>query len=98
LINKKVDIVLIDTQGYDHEVLRGMKSIIATSRPKILTEFVPQWLKDMGEDPIKILDEYNSWGYSITSVDFNIPPGASSQVILQLLESAGLYFTNLVLS
>jgi FkbM family methyltransferase len=58
LINTKIDIVLIDTQGYDHEVLRGMKAVIENFRPKILTEFVPQWLSDMGEDPLKVLDEY----------------------------------------
>ena len=96
-IKGKVDLVLIDAQGYDHEVLRGMRSIIEKSRPKILTEFVPQWLIDMGEDPLKVLDEYRSWGYSIGSVDFDVPVNSSSKDILDALKFAGLYFTNLTL-
>ena len=97
-VSKKIDVVLIDTQGYDHEVLRGMQSIIEKFHPKILTEFVPQWVTDMGENPLKVLDEYKSWGYSINSTDFDVPPNATSKDILNALESAGLYFTNLILS
>jgi FkbM family methyltransferase len=97
LINTKIDIVLIDTQGYDHEVLRGMKAVIENFRPKILTEFVPQWLSDMGEDPLKVLDEYKSWGYQIGSTDFDVPANSTSKDILSALGAAGLYFTNLIL-
>jgi FkbM family methyltransferase len=97
VINENIDIVLIDAQGYDHEVLRGMKRIIANFRPKILTEFVPQWLSDIGEDPLKVLDEYKSWGYSIGSTDFDIPPDSTSQDILSALYAGGLWYTNLIL-
>jgi FkbM family methyltransferase len=98
VIKGKVDLVLIDTQGYDHKVLRGMKSIIEKSRPRVLTEFVPQWLMDMGEDPLKVLDEYKSWGYCIGSTNFELPPDSKSKDILDCLESTGLYFANLTLT
>ena len=98
LLKDKIDVVLIDTQGYDHEVLRGMNSIIKRFHPKILTEFVPQWLTDMGENPLKVLDEYKSWGYSISSTDFDIPANSSSKDVLDALQSADSYFTNLTLS
>ena len=97
LINTKIDIVVVDTQGYDHEVLRGMKGVIKNFQPKILTEFVPQWLSDLGEDPLKILDEYKSWGYSIGSTDFDVPANSTSKDVLAALGAAGLYFTNLIL-
>jgi hypothetical protein len=74
-----------------------MKTIIENCRPKILTEFVPQWLSDMGEDPLKVLDEYKSWGYSIGSTDFDILPDSTSQDILRALNATGLWYTNLIL-
>jgi FkbM family methyltransferase len=98
VIDKKIDVVLIDTQGYDHLVLRGMKSIIEQYKPKILTEFVPQWLIDMGENPVAVLDEYMSWGYNVGSVDFEVPIGSNSKVILDKLYLSGHYFTNLTLT
>jgi FkbM family methyltransferase len=98
LLKDKIDVALIDTQGYDHEVLRGMNSIINRFHPKILTEFVPQWLTDMGGNPLKVLDEYKSWGYSIDSTDFDIPANSSSKDVLDALHSADLYFTKLILS
>jgi FkbM family methyltransferase len=98
VINGKVDIVLIDTQGYDHYVLRGMKTIIKRNKPKVLTEFVPQWIIDLGDDPIEILNEYMSWGYSIGSTDFEIPPNATAADIIDKIEKSGRYFTNLILT
>ena len=98
VIDHKIDVILIDTQGYDHQVLRGMKSIIEQCKPKVLTEFVPQWLIDIGEDPAAVLDEYVSWGYDVGSVDFEIPVGASSKDILDRIAITGHYYTNLTLT
>ena len=98
VLDQKIDVVLIDTQGFDHLVLRGMKSIIEKYKPKVLTEFVPQWLIDMGENPASVLDEYMSWGYDVGSVDFEVPLGSSSKDILDKLDSSGHYFTNLTLT
>jgi len=51
----------------------------------------------MGEDPLKVLDEYKSWGYQIGSTDFDVPANSTPKDILSALGEAGLYFTNLIL-
>ena len=98
VVKGKVDVVLIDTQGYDHFVLRGMTKIIKENKPKILTEFVPQWITDLGDDPIEVLKEYMSWGYSISSTDFEITANSTPAEIITQIELSGRYFTNLVLT
>jgi len=39
LKNKKIDFVKIDVEGFEYEVLKGMKMIIKNHHPKILIEF-----------------------------------------------------------
>jgi hypothetical protein len=98
LINERIDVVLIDTQGYDHEVLRGMTRLIEKFKPVILTEFVPQWLIDQGEDPIQVLREYQSYGYMLGSSDFETSHDPEPSEILEKIEASNTYYTNVTLT
>ena len=93
----KVDVVLIDTQGFDHFVLRGMKETIQRHLPKILTEFTPQWIRDLGDDPVQVLKEYKSWGYKVHSVDMPELNSLNESSFIQGIEKSNTFFTNLSL-
>lgn len=60
-----LDFVLIDCQGYDHHVVRGMKKSLQLKMPKIILEFTPNFITALGEKPIDILNEYQSLGFDI---------------------------------
>lgn len=94
----KVDVILIDCQGWDHEVIRGMKNIIEKSRPKILTEFVPKWLSDLGENPENILKEYQSLGYDLLCPDLNIWIPQEPENILKSITDSGKWFVNIFMN
>jgi FkbM family methyltransferase len=98
LINERIDVVLIDTQGYDHEVLRGMTRLIENFKPVILTEFVPQWLIDQGEDPKQVLREYQAYGYMLGSSDFETSHDPEPSEILEKIEASNTYYTNVTLT
>ena len=94
---KKIDVVLIDCQGWDHEVIRGMKDIIKESHPKILTEFVPSWIKYLDEDPEQILKEYQNFGYNLLCPDLKINNPCSPTDILTAIKNKKVWFTNIYL-
>jgi FkbM family methyltransferase len=97
LKDKKIDIVLIDTQGFDHLVIQGMREIISQFKPKILTEFVPQWISDMGWDPLEVLEEYKDHGYQIMSLDFDVKSPVSPKKLLSDIKQSKKLYTNLSL-
>ncbi len=70
-----VDVVMVDAQGWDHNVLRGMSGVIQRERPIVVTEYVPTWMAELGEDPGAFLDEVMSWGYQIGLLEAGVPPG-----------------------
>ena len=37
-INTKIDLIKIDTNGYEHQVLKGLKKIITNHKPAIILE------------------------------------------------------------
>jgi FkbM family methyltransferase len=92
----QIDVALIDAQGFDHFVLRGM-DLRNNHRPKILTEFVPEWIKSQGDNPVEILKEYKSWGYSVASIDFPELNALSEKDLIEGISELGHYFTNLAL-
>jgi FkbM family methyltransferase len=73
--NRHVDAILTDAQGWDHRVLRGLRQTIERDRPVILSEFVPQWMSDQGEDPGSFLSEMVDLGYKIGVLEAGAAPG-----------------------
>lgn len=68
-VSGPVDVVVVDAQGWDHHVLRGMRQLLRDHAPVVLTEFVPGWIEEFGEDPLSVLEEFESWGYCL-----HVPP------------------------
>ena len=94
----KIDVALLDTQGWDHQVLRGLADTILKWRPFVLTEFVPTWLINLGEDPIEILREYESWGYTLSSPEISCEYPLSPESIMLYFEKSDNYFINISLT
>jgi FkbM family methyltransferase len=57
--------VMIDAQGYDHRVIRGMKRSIDQWRPFMLVEFWPLGILENGDDPDEVLDQYRDLNYRL---------------------------------
>ena len=95
--DRPVHVVLTDTQGWDHQVLRGMRQTILRHQPVILTEFVPQWVSDLGEDPADVLEEYRSWGYRLSSPDLDLEESPDGSTVLAAIRESSRYFANIAL-
>lgn len=72
LRGQRVDVVLIDAQGWDFFVLQGMRGLIKKYRPKVLFEFTPDWMLSLGLDPLDVLKTCESWGYNLACEDLGL--------------------------
>ena len=97
-IDEKIDLVLCDTQGWDHFALRGMKKLIKRFHPSILTEFSPPWIEDLGENPIDVISEFQSWGYRIGSTDLDLSENPSAKEINAKIQESEKFYANLILN
>ena len=71
LVEDLFDFILIDAQGWDHDVILGMRNVLIKSMPIGLFEFVPGWLEARGISPEKTLDYYRELGYNYRVLEFN---------------------------
>jgi FkbM family methyltransferase len=60
---KRVDLVKVDTQGFEVEVFRGMEQTLQKFRPLLLFEFWPFGLRGAGYHPPELLQEIAKQGY-----------------------------------
>lgn len=56
-------LVKIDTEGYDHNVIRGMGNLLDTPGLAILTEVVDEWLKKTGSSAQSLFDDLTGRGF-----------------------------------
>ncbi len=72
LKNEKIDIMKIDVEGYEYEVLKGMKNIMKKYKPKIVMEFSPCFYENIEEGrSLKILNFLQKFGYNIKHIQKN---------------------------
>jgi len=96
--DSRVDVIFTDTQGHDHEVLAGARRVLSHHRPLILTEFVPDWVRAQGQDPLDVLRDWVDRGYRVGVWDAGIAPGQwDLNEIVGWAEAPGRWFTNLEL-
>jgi Methyltransferase FkbM domain len=61
----RVDLIKLDTQGSEHVALEGASRLVTDSRPRMLVEFWPKGIADLGDDPLDVLRRYRSLGYRV---------------------------------
>lgn len=67
--NVKINFIKMDIQGFEIQALQGMKEILATHRPKLLTEFWPWGIEQAKSPAERMIELLNTAGYSIQIVD-----------------------------
>ena len=96
---KKIDLIKVDTDGFEFEVFLGAKKTIYEHKPLIFTEFSPQSLNRVGfsTDLIKLLIEYGcNEFYVFSSKGQYIGRARSHNEIIQLKGAS--YYVDLVTS
>ena len=61
------DVVKIDVEGYEHEVLRGARRLLAERKPAICLELHLDLLERRGIPPARLVDDLRSYGYRFRS-------------------------------
>jgi FkbM family methyltransferase len=97
LAGRTFDVVLIDTQGWDHEVVAGMSGLLAGGLPPMIVEFVPSWLRERGEDPEQVVRQMQDLGYDVGVLEADLPPGASASEVVAASDNDQWWFANLEL-
>ena len=63
----------------------------------MVVEFVPQWLEDLGEDPLDVLSEYESLGYRLSILkDSGALERTPKEILSWVREDPG-YFCDVIL-
>lgn len=94
----KSDIVIIDTQGYDHRVIRGMAKHLERCRPSMLVEFWIEGIEELGDDPATIIEGYRDLDYSVTVLDApDVPATAVAEEIVEVARRNRGGYVSLVL-
>ena len=91
------DAVLIDTQGWDHEVVAGMGRLL-DGRPPILVEFWPSLLVELGVDPVAVVEGYQRLGYDVTVPQMGPAAGTSAAEVAAAVADLPAGFANLELA
>jgi len=95
---KNLTVVLSDTQGWDFFALMGLKRTITLYRPKILCEFVPDWLISNGVKPQDAINEFASWNYEIRVLEDKRLIVQDFSQVTEFMNDNGCYFVNLILT
>ncbi len=66
---QKVDLIKIDTEGWEAKIFLGMQHTLSAYHPQIFFEFAPERIRLTGEDPLYLLDTLTALGYVIESIN-----------------------------
>lgn len=67
--NTKVDIIKLDAEGSEGLIIDGAKQTLQTNNLKIIMEFWPLALRNMGTDPIELLHKIQEYGFKIMFIN-----------------------------
>jgi FkbM family methyltransferase len=66
---KRVDLIIMDVQGAEGLVIDGAEQTLRRSDVKILMEFWPSGLRNIGTDPQDLIRKLQEYGFVITVID-----------------------------
>ena len=67
----KPDVIKIDVEGFEYEILCGMKSTLGKYRPLVICEITNEWLENTGCSFSIILEFMQALGYEAFTIDDN---------------------------
>lgn len=65
----RVDFIKMDTQGAEGLIIEGAERILRNNNLKIVMEFWPHGLSNLGTDPVKLLQKLQNHGFKMKLVD-----------------------------
>ena len=73
-----VDVIKMDIQGAELAALRGARRMLSQNSPALLLEYWPYGLRSAGEDPRLLIEELETHGYNVRTIDdLPVPAGIS---------------------
>jgi FkbM family methyltransferase len=66
---KRFDLIKMDTQGAEGWIIEGAKRTMIDTNPRLIIEFWPWGLRNLGTDPLELLGRIRDMGYSIKVID-----------------------------
>lgn len=95
---RRVDVVKVDTQGVDHLAFAGMADAARRWRPKVVTEFWPHGIRELGEDPAAVVRSYRELGYAVSVLDCpGLGASADDDAIVAATEALPVGYSSLLL-
>jgi FkbM family methyltransferase len=88
-----VDLLLMDVQAAEHVALRGARELLRRSRPLVFVEFWPTGIREAGDDPLSVLEEYAESGFAITGAEEPLPSDLAE--LVAAVEGSEMTFTTL---
>jgi len=71
---KKIVLVKMDVEGYEANVVEGGRSFLLDSKiPYIVTEFVPQWIREKEGNPERMMERFYDAGYKVLKDGNHVP-------------------------
>jgi FkbM family methyltransferase len=61
---ERINVLKIDTEGYDFQVLRGAPRLVSEQKPALFFEFIPELMRSMGDEPLAMFDFLAAQGYA----------------------------------
>jgi FkbM family methyltransferase len=65
----RIDLMKIDVEGAEELVVDGAERVLRNNRLKILMEFVPRQLRNVGTDPLELLYKLQNYGFAIKLIN-----------------------------
>lgn len=67
--SQQIDLLKIDVEGAEQMVIEGGRKILEAAAPTVLMEFWPRGLRNLGGDPLKLLEIFDQAGYTISVIE-----------------------------
>jgi FkbM family methyltransferase len=67
-----IKLIASDAQGFDHRIVAGALGIVDSWKPLVTVEYWPYGIRQIGDDPIAVLDTYIEMAQRIVVVDKGI--------------------------
>ncbi len=93
----KVDVVKIDIEGGEARAWKGMRGLVATHRPVIITEFSPALIENVSrETPAAYLEQLQAAGYDLAVLGASSPGVCTAAEVIRAQAASGRSHLNLL--
>lgn len=70
----RVDLIKMDIEGGEPSALRGMDGVLRSPHLSLVVEFAPAWIKAAGVEPLQILKQLESYGFTLFAIKETLRP------------------------